>query len=68
MNIKNYEFRDTDISLSSKKNMDYSIALKVEYKCHVTEPNEYAYMFIAKVDVIALAKHFKLTANDLNTD
>jgi len=60
MNIKEYEFKDTDISLSSKKNMDYSISFKVEYKCHVTIPNEYAYMFLTKGDVIALAKHFNL--------
>lgn len=65
MNIEEYEFKDTDISLSSKKNMEYSISFKVEYKCHVTLPNEYAYMFITKRDVMALAKHFRLTLDDI---
>lgn len=63
MEIKDYQFRDTDISLV--KASDYSIEIKVEYKCHVTKPNEYAYAWISKECVRNLARHFKLTAEDL---
>ncbi len=60
MNIEDYEFRDTDISLSSKKNMEYSVSLKVR-----VADNAYTHMFLSKRDVIQLAKHFKLTVNDI---
>lgn len=65
MSIESYSFKDTDVTLSSKKNLDYSVSLKIEHKVNVTVPTEYAYMFLARRDVIALAKHFKLTIDDI---
>ena len=60
MNIEEYEFKDTDISLSSKKFIDDGITIKVQ-----VIGNAYTYMFLSKHDVIALAKHFELTADDI---
>ena len=60
MKLEEYEFKDTDVRLSSKKNMDYSVSLKVQ-----ALENAYTYMFLTKRDVIALANHFSLTADDI---
>ena len=64
MNIDDYEFYDVDVKVERHES-DVSIGFKIEYKCHVTKLNEYAYMYLNKVDVIALAKHFKLTSEDI---
>ena len=62
--ITKHSFCDVDVEIEQHEN-DYSVGFKIEYKCHVTIPNEFAYMFLTKNDVIALAKHLKVTASDL---
>ena len=64
MDIEEYEFADLDVEVEMHKAKN-GIGFKIEYKCHVTTPNEYCYMFLTKGDVIALAKHFQLTADDI---
>ena len=57
MNIEDYEFTDGDIQA-------YSVGDESSVCFRLSHANAYMY----KEDIIALAKHFKLTANDLNTD
>jgi len=64
MNIEDHKFYDVDVKVERHES-DVSIGFKIEYKCHVTKPNEYAYMYLTKGDVAQLAKHFKLTPEDI---
>ena len=54
MDIEDYEFSDEGIIAEIQDDEVWLCAV--------------AYSALVKDDVIALAKHFKLTANDLNTD
>jgi len=56
MNIEDYEFSDKQVLLERITNK-HCVWLMIN--------NNDKEMFISKFDVIALAKHFKLTANDL---
>ena len=55
MSIKEHEFYDKDLSVEN--NGSEYIFIK----------NLDGYFWLHKKDIIALAKHFKLTADDLNT-
>jgi hypothetical protein len=62
VDIEDYEFSDADILCVKVKFNDY-----VEFK--FSDEDHYAlgfaYLWLDKEDVIALAKHFKLTEEDL---
>ncbi len=59
MNIKKYIFSDILVKWASHAN---SNAVNITLRGKVSS------CIIYRDDAIALAKHFKLTANDLNTD
>lgn len=62
MSIEDYEFSDSDV-------MDVSYVNGRLDEFGFVELNLYTdNLHLQRDDVIALAKHFKLTANDLNTD
>lgn len=54
MSIEDYDFSDEDVIANIEGDKVWLIAT--------------AYSELNRYDVIQLAKHFKLTANDLNTD
>lgn len=61
MNIEDYEFRDSDLKCSRDSDS------KTIY-LYLDEPVIFQdlQVYFKKDDVIAMAKHFKLTADDLN--
>ena len=58
MNIEQHKFDDHDVSV--REAFDDHIYLEVDI-----ENNNYSYIDLHKYDVIELAKHFKLTADDI---
>ena len=61
MNIQNYKFYEPDNE--AKYKVDYVELTYPDYMEH--DGNCYSLINIYKQDVIALAKHFKLTSDDL---
>jgi hypothetical protein len=57
MKIEDYEFSDTIAELKCTNSSDEQITIKSE---------QTPWHFINKQDVIAMAKHFKITAGELN--
>lgn len=70
MSIDNHIFYDNGVTYSHSSNSE--VFIDVEYEQWGGHLNGYSTeettMMIAKSDVIAMAKHFKLTADDLNDD
>ena len=60
MNIEEYKFKDADISFRSVDDISISLNLSLE-----NNDGDYAYLILENRDVIALAKHFKLTVDDI---
>lgn len=70
MGIDNHIFYDNDVKYSHSSNSE--VFIDVEYEQWGGHLNGYsteeATVMIAKSDVIAMARHFKLTADDLNAN
>lgn len=63
MSIEKYNFYDEDLSHSHSHSISGELYLDVEYECY--DHRGQATVMLNKDDVIALAQHFNLTADDL---
>jgi len=58
MSIEDYEFKDEDVRLREYDEISVSLNVTIEN-------NNFDYIILEIDDVIAMAKHFNLTANDI---
>ena len=66
MNIENYKFSDDDIVCSNATDIDLNLDITyTEHNGYFGNGEGEVTVILSKFDAIALAKHFKLTANDL---